>query len=146
MAESKQQIVIVGGGAAGISTAASVLRRRANLHIAIIEPADTHYYQPGWTMVGGGIFDRASTARPMRSVMPAGVQWIKQAVAEFAPEQNEVVLTNGDRVGYDILVAAPGIKLDWAGSKVSPRPSARMASHQTTASTRRPTPGSLYRL
>jgi sulfide:quinone oxidoreductase len=114
MAESKHQIVIVGGGAAGISTAASLLRRRANLDIAIIEPADTQYYQPGWTMVGSGIFDRTSTARPMASVMPAGVRWIRQAASEFAPEQNEVVLANSDRVGYDILVAAPGIKLDWA--------------------------------
>jgi sulfide:quinone oxidoreductase len=114
MAESRHQIVIVGGGAAGISIAASLLHRQSNLDIAIIEPADTHYDQPGWTMVGRGIFDRTSTARPMASVMPAGVQWIKQAVSEFAPEQNEVVLANSDRVGYDILVAAPGIKLDWA--------------------------------
>jgi sulfide:quinone oxidoreductase len=49
-------VVIVGGGAAGISTAASLLSRQSNLNIAILDPADVHYYQPGWTMVGGGIF------------------------------------------------------------------------------------------
>ena len=77
MAVSKHDVVIVGGGAAGISTAASLLRRRPKLDIAILEPAETHYYQPGWTMVGAGVFDRASTARPMASVMPPGVTWIK---------------------------------------------------------------------
>jgi sulfide:quinone oxidoreductase len=115
MARSNHQVVIVGGGAAGISTAAGLLRRRGKLKIAVIEPAETHYYQPGWTMVGRGIFDPAATARPMARLMPAGVEWIKQPAVEFAPEQNEVVLADGERVGYDMLVAAPGIKLDWAG-------------------------------
>jgi sulfide:quinone oxidoreductase len=115
MATTKYQIVVVGGGAAGIAVSASLLKRRSNLDIAIVEPAETHYYQPGWTMVGGGIFDRASTARPMASLMPAGSKWVKEAAAAFAPDANEVVLANGDRAGYDILIAAPGIKLDWAG-------------------------------
>ena len=115
MAGSKNQIVVVGGGAAGIATAASLLRRRPNLDLAIVEPAETHYYQPGWTMVGGGIFDRAVTARPMAAQIPAGAKWIKEAAAEFAPDANEVVLANGERLSYDMLVAAPGIKLDWAG-------------------------------
>ena len=63
-------VVIVGGGAAGIATAASILRRAAHLSLAIVEPADTHYYQPGWTMVGAGIFPAHATARAMASVMP----------------------------------------------------------------------------
>ena len=115
MAASKHDVVIVGGGAAGISTAASLLRRRGNLDIAIVEPTETHYYQPGFTLVGAGVFDRGAVARPMASVMPSGVTWVKRAAAEFAPEQNEVVLDNGDRLSYRMLVAAPGLKLDWAG-------------------------------
>lgn len=115
MAVTKHDVVIVGGGAAGISTASSLLRRRSKLDIAIIEPAETHYYQPGFTLVGAGVFDRGAVSRPMKSVMPPGVTWIKRAAAEFAPEQNEVVLDNGDRLGYRMLVAAPGLKLDWGG-------------------------------
>ncbi|NVL45262.1 pyridine nucleotide-disulfide oxidoreductase, partial [Pseudomonas syringae pv. actinidiae] len=57
------QILIVGGGAAGIATAASLLARDASLQITLVDPADTHYYQPGWTMVGAGIFEPQSTAR-----------------------------------------------------------------------------------
>ena len=68
---------------AGFSTASSLLRRRPSLSIAIVEPRDKHYYQPGWTLVGGGVFDRAKTERAMADVMPKGVKWIRAAVAGF---------------------------------------------------------------
>lgn len=107
-------VVIVGGGAGGISTAASLLKRRPDLSITLVEPADDHYYQPGWTLVGGGVFDRRQTRRSMASVMPKQVNWLKTAVAGFNPDRNEVVLEDGSAVTYRILVVAPGLKLDWA--------------------------------
>ncbi|MCF3974113.1 bifunctional protein tyrosine phosphatase family protein/NAD(P)/FAD-dependent oxidoreductase [Paracoccus salsus] len=106
-------IVIVGGGAAGISVAASLLRRVKDQSIAIIEPADVHYYQPGWTMVGGGIFDSQQTARVMGSLVPRGVRWIKAAVAAFEPADDAVLLDGCRVVKYRRLVVCPGIKLDW---------------------------------
>ncbi len=109
----RHDIVIVGGGAGGISVASGLLKRRPELEIAIIEPRDSHYYQPGWTLVGGGVFDRKKTERPMVSVMPKGVRWVRAGVAGFEPEHNRVVLEDGEHIGYSILVAAPGIKLDW---------------------------------
>jgi sulfide:quinone oxidoreductase len=108
-------VVIVGGGSAGLATAASLLRRRPALDIAVIEPRERHYYQPGWTLVGGGVFDRASTERPMAAVMPARVKWIRAAVSAFEPERNRVVLEDGERVAYRTLVVAPGIELHWGG-------------------------------
>jgi len=108
-------VVIVGGGAGGLATAASLLKRRADLDIVVIEPRDKHYYQPGWTLVGGGVFDRALTERPMASVMPEGVKWQKSAVAGFEPERNCVVLEDGERIAYRTLVVSPGIKLNWQG-------------------------------
>lgn len=110
---ARHQVVIVGGGAGGISTAASLLKRDPNLDVAIIEPSESHYYQPGWTLVGGGVFNRSQTRRTMAEVIPEKVSWIHAAVADFHPESNEVTLENGERVGYKVLVGAPGIKLDW---------------------------------
>ncbi|WP_348646855.1 FAD/NAD(P)-binding oxidoreductase [Qipengyuania sp. S6317L1] len=106
-------VVIVGGGAAGLATASSLLKRRRNLDIAVIDPADTHAYQPGWTMVGGGVFKPEVTRRSMASVMPKGVTWIKQAARSFQPDNNEVTLADGSTVRYDALVVAPGIRLAW---------------------------------
>jgi sulfide:quinone oxidoreductase len=106
-------VVVVGGGAAGIATAASLHKRRPDLDILVIEPQTKHYYQPGWTLVGAGIFRAASTERDEEGLMPRHARWHKGAVATFAPEANEVILDNGERIAYRVLVAAPGIKLDW---------------------------------
>ena len=112
-ADASHDVVIVGGGAAGISVASSLLARAPGLDIAIIDPADIHYYQPGWTMVGAGVFDAQVTARTMASVLPRGVHWIKSAVAAFEPELNAVVLDGCRVVRYQQLVVCPGLKLDW---------------------------------
>jgi sulfide:quinone oxidoreductase len=106
-------VVIVGGGSAGIATAASLLKRNAKLSVAIVEPATEHFYQPGWTMVGAGVFTPEQTRHPMQSTMPDYVSWIRQAATGFSPETNEVMLTDGSAVTYRVLVAAPGLKLDW---------------------------------
>lgn len=111
--ETQFDIIVVGGGSGGIAVASSLLKRRSDLNIAIVEPSSHHYYQPGWTMVGGGVFDAAVTKRPISSVMPKGVKWIQGAVSEFRPNNNEVVLRDARTLGYDILITAPGIKLDW---------------------------------
>ena len=109
------EVVIVGAGAAGISVAASLKARDRDLSVAVIDPADVHYYQPGWTMVGGGIFTPEQTAKTMGSLIPKGVHWIKSAVAAFEPQANAVILDGCRVVKYDRLVVCPGLKLDWAG-------------------------------
>ena len=109
------QVVIVGGGAAGIAAASSLLARAPGLDIAVIDPADVHYYQPGWTMVGGGIFEAAATARALASLLPRGVTWIRAAAAAFAPGDDAVVLDGGRVVKYEQLIVCPGLKLDWHG-------------------------------
>jgi sulfide:quinone oxidoreductase len=106
-------VVIIGGGSAGIATAASLLKRRHSLDIAVIEPSEDHYYQPGWTMVGGGVFDAPVTRRTTASVMPKGLTWIKKSAATFQPDDNQVTLDNGTVLTYKLLVVAPGIRLAW---------------------------------
>lgn len=106
-------VLIVGGGAAGAATAASLRRRNKRLDVAILEPSETHYYQPAWTLVGGGAFRADRTVRPMASCIPAGVRWLRGAAAEFRPDQNEVLTTDGETLRYRVLVVATGLVLDW---------------------------------
>ena len=76
----KHEVVIIGGGSAGTATAASMLKRRPSLDIAIVEPSEDHYYQPGWTMVGGGVFEHGDQAHHGERYAEAG-PWLKQAAA-----------------------------------------------------------------
>ncbi len=110
---SHHQIVIVGGGAAGITVAARLLKRDSSLDVAIVEPSDKHYYQPMWTLVGGGIFPRESSRRDEADQIPAGAKWIQDFVAQLDPGDNRIVTRGGQSIGYEFLVVAPGIQLNW---------------------------------
>ena len=109
---SHHKVVIIGGGNAGISVGAR-LRRERQEDIAIIEPSDTHYYQPLWTLVGGGCAPATETARSQATVMPKGVHWIKERATDIDPNNQTVSLGSGNMIGYDYLVVSPGIQLDW---------------------------------
>ena len=113
MPNNHHQVLIVGGGTAGITVAAIVRRRARHINVAMIEPAQDHYYQPAFTLVGAGVYPLAKTRRAEASVMPLGVQWIRDAAQSFEPERNTVVLKSGDTLSYDYLVVCTGVKLDW---------------------------------
>ncbi len=113
MQNFQHDVVIVGAGAGGVAVAASLLKRRANLNIALIDPAKEHSYQPGWTLVGGGVFKQSQTRRPMSSVIPNGVKHYSEAADTFQPDENSVTLANGQVISYKALVVSPGLKLNW---------------------------------
>lgn len=106
-------ILVIGGGTAGISVAARLCNHDASLDVAIVEPSDKHYYQPIWTLVGGGVFDRAVSERDEADYIPPEATWIRERVAGFDPESKSVELAGGERVTYDQLVVCAGIQLDW---------------------------------
>ena len=116
---TRYKLVIVGGGSAGISVAARLLRQSRALigQIAIIDPASKHYYQPLWTLAGAGVVSRESTERDEASVIPKGAVWIQDAVTKFLPQNNTIITASGKAVHYDFLVVAAGIQIDWGKVK-----------------------------
>ena len=108
------KVVIVGGGTAGITVAARLTKGWFNrLDVAVIEPSDKHYYQPLWTLVGGGVFRKEVTERSEASVMPKRAKWIRDAVKEFHPDESYLLTRDGQKITYDWLVVGAGIQINW---------------------------------
>jgi sulfide:quinone oxidoreductase len=115
--EQKFQILVIGGGNAGLSLAALLLLKKPGLKIGILEPSTKHYYQPAWTLVGGGAFNIADTEKNEADYIPKGAIWIREAAKFFEPETNTVVSQNGTRYSYEYLIVCPGIQLNWSAIK-----------------------------
>lgn len=111
--DAHHQVLIVGGGTGGLTVAARLLKEPKPPQVAILEPSDKHYYQPLWTLVGGGVFPREESQRNEADLIPPGATWIRDAVASFEPEQNRVKTTGGQTLTYDYLVVAIGIQVNW---------------------------------
>jgi len=111
--ERHHEILIVGGGAAGVTVANTLLRKKSKLNIGLIEPSEKHYYQPGFTIVGGGEYTLAKTTKNEADLINPKVTWIKDFAETFQPDENSVTLRSGDKVTYDYLVVCPGLQLDW---------------------------------
>jgi len=112
---AKGRILIIGGGLSGIATAAKLSRELENPDITIVEPnPKSASYQPGQTLVGGGIWTNADTEYMTADFMPDGVKWIKEKAVEFDPEKNTVKTDKGKVIAYDYLIVAAGLKLDFA--------------------------------
>lgn len=109
--DAKGKIVVVGGGAAGIDIAARLKRRLTRPDITLIDPAEIHYYQPGFTMLAAGEFSADSIHRPQASLIPDGVRWIRESVISVEPERNRLSTASGATVDYDFLVLAPGLEM-----------------------------------
>jgi sulfide:quinone oxidoreductase len=105
----KYQVLIIGGGTAGIMVASQMRKKNKKVSIAIVEPNENHYYQPAFTLVGAGAFDYKKTMRPNADYIPNGVSWIKEYATQLNPEKNTITTEKSGEIGYDYLVVAPGL-------------------------------------
>jgi sulfide:quinone oxidoreductase len=106
-------ILILGGGTAGLTVASQLADRIGGGQIGIVEPSSTHYYQPLWTLVGGGIFPREDSARDEADLIPDDATWIRDAATAVDPEKRSVTTSTGATLTYDFLVVAPGVVPQW---------------------------------
>ncbi|MCS6839060.1 MAG: NAD(P)/FAD-dependent oxidoreductase, partial [Bdellovibrionaceae bacterium] len=107
------EVLILGGGSGGISVASRLVRVLGSGSVGIVEPSDTHFYQPLWSLVGAGQAKKEESAKPMSQVIPQGAEWIRDSVVKVLPEQNQVLLKGGDTLAYEFLVVATGLQLNW---------------------------------
>ncbi|KND86737.1 Sulfide:quinone oxidoreductase, mitochondrial [Tolypocladium ophioglossoides CBS 100239] len=116
------RVVVVGGGSAGLSISHQLLRSGKFVQgdIAVIDPAEWHHYQPGWTLVGGGLKTKEELRRPLSSLIDPKINFYHDTVGAFSPEDNSVMLGNGDKLNYEQLVVAPGVSISYGSVKGLP--------------------------
>ena len=114
LVRTKARIVIAGAGAAGLSVASQLAQRLQGAEITIIDARKEHLYQPGFTLIAGGLKPASYALSTTSEYIPAGVRWIPEHVAEFDPVGNKVVTDKGQRIAYDYLFVASGMRLDYA--------------------------------
>ena len=106
-------LLIVGGGAAGVSVANNMHRKNPTMAIGLIEPSEKHYYQPGFTIIGGGAYTLKQATKEEKDLIHPSITWIKDYADSFTPDKNTVTLKSKEKITYDYLVVCPGLQLDW---------------------------------
>ena len=107
----RHNVLIIGGGNAGISLAAGLLRDGVR-DVAVVAPQPVHRYKPLLNYVGGGEATMADLERPMADVVPGGCTWIRDAVESVDPASESVRTRGGCTVHFSTLVVCPGLVED----------------------------------
>ena len=107
------RIVILGGGTGG-TIMANRLRRaydRDAAEIIVVDRDDTHVYQPGLLFVPFGLAQPTELVRSRRAQLHDGIEFRQAEVAEVDVQAEAVRLSDGQSIGYDVLIAASGAQL-----------------------------------
>lgn len=110
---AKGKIVIIGGGAAGISMAARLKHWLDEPDITLIDPSDRQFYQPGFTLIASGVYQPNEVWKNQADCMPSGIKWVKDSVVAVDPVWNQVTTAQNGKIPYDFLVLTPGLQCNW---------------------------------
>lgn len=111
--ETKAKIIIAGGGDAGITIAARLNNLLDNPDITIIDPNATHFYQPGQTLVAGGVWQIEDISYTLKDYLPKGVKLIANKVKQFDPKNSQITIASGETITYDYMIVATGLELNF---------------------------------
>lgn len=109
----RAHFVVAGGSVGGLTVAARLLRAVPDASVTVIEPRSVHHYQPGYTLVGAGVYQRSDVLFDQSDLMMPGMRWVKDSVQAFEPDHNRVIVASGEAIDYDFLVVALGVEPDW---------------------------------
>ncbi|KAL6234537.1 hypothetical protein BDW75DRAFT_241042 [Aspergillus navahoensis] len=123
VAAHSHRVVVVGAGTAGLTISHQLLRSRqfSQDEIAVVDPAAWHHYQPGWTLVGGGLKAKDRLQRPLQDLINPRLKHYRHKVDTFYPESNSIMLDDGRQIAYEHLVVAPGIQLNYGSIRGLPQ-------------------------
>lgn len=111
--KTRAHIVIIGAGTGGLTTAAKLSQRLDGAKITIVDGNLKHYYQPGYTLIGCGVYKPENVARDNADFMPDNVKWVREMVAEYNPDSNNIITQSGKKIAYDFLVVSPGTQMNY---------------------------------
>lgn len=107
------KVLVLGSGSGGLSVTSKLLEYLSPVDVGIVDPSPHHFYQPFWTLVGGGVGTKEESRRETKDVIPEGVEWIQQPVLTVNPKEKTITVLNDEKIGYDYLIVSTGLKLNW---------------------------------
>uniref|UniRef100_A0A0N4Z5B3 Sulfide:quinone oxidoreductase, mitochondrial n=1 Tax=Parastrongyloides trichosuri TaxID=131310 RepID=A0A0N4Z5B3_PARTI len=110
-AKDHYNLLVLGAGAGGLATSSHFSRVLPKGSVGVVEPSSLHYYQPGFTLVGGGIFPKSHFTRAEAPLIPKNATWIKDSVGKIIPQKNIVQTTSGKEISYNFLIVATGVEI-----------------------------------
>ncbi|KAK6625784.1 hypothetical protein RUM43_006083 [Polyplax serrata] len=111
--EKTCKLLVIGGGSGGCSIAAKFAPKLGKDNVVVVEPSDVHYYQPMFTLIGGGMKSLEDARKPMADVLPKDVDWVQDSVQKIEPQGNYVTTLSGKRINYEYMIVAAGLKVDY---------------------------------
>lgn len=107
---SSAHIVIVGGGAGAMMVLARLRRALSSPNITVIAPNDKHIYQAGQVFVAAGEYSADEIVFDNTGYIGHDVNWIKDEVKTFLPDQNQLITLKDQEITYDYLIVATGVQ------------------------------------
>lgn len=107
-----KNIVILGAGTAGTMMASHLNKRlkKSDWKITIVDQYKTHYYQPGFLFLPFDTYKPEDVKKPIESLIPKGVNLIREKIDIIDKDSDTVLLENGEKLKYDLLIIATGTK------------------------------------